>query len=235
MRAQELPTIPLSAGRAAVALVVTGLISASLVGVTPVAAAAPPADVQAQGLSDRTVELIWSAVTNADTYAVLRDGNQIATTNRTLFDDTALSASTSYSYQVAAIENGIASSPSAPVSTTTQAPLDSIAPSSVGAITVKSTTSTSVSLSWGGATDNQRIEGYRIFRGPAGANPSSLIDISTTDAVASYTDSYLRSGTTYTYGVQAIDTEDNAGPMRTIQATTKSASDSTSPAAPSTA
>src|SRR5207237_1307258 len=84
----------------------------------------------------------------------------------TLFDDTAVSASTSYSYQVAAIENGIASSPSAPVSTTTQAPLDSIAPSSVGAITVKSTTSTSVSLSWGAATDNQRIEGYRILRGP---------------------------------------------------------------------
>ena len=38
MRAQEGPTIPLSARRAAVALVVTGLMSAFPVGITPVEA-----------------------------------------------------------------------------------------------------------------------------------------------------------------------------------------------------
>ena len=84
----------------------------------------------------------------------------------------------------------------------------------------------------GGSHGQPAYRGLSDLPRTAGASPSSLIDISTTDAVASYTDSYLRSGKTYTYGVQAIDTEDNAGPMRTIQVTTNSASDSTAPAAP---
>ena len=108
---------------------------------------------------------------------------------------------------------------------------DTSRPSEPGSITVSGVSASGASLKWGGSSDNVGIEGYRVYRGPASSSALSLI--ATTDAMTSYTASFLRSGFAYKFGVVAIDAADNASLMRTITLTTLGSSDKTAPAAPS--
>lgn len=110
---------------------------------------------------------------------------------------------------------------------------DTSPPSQPGAISVSNVKAASASLAWGSSTDNIRIEGYRVYRGPAGVANTSLSLIATTDAVASYAAANLHAGYAYKFGVVAIDAADNASPMTTTNFTTLTSSDATAPAAPS--
>ena len=110
---------------------------------------------------------------------------------------------------------------------------DTSPPSQPGAISVSNVKASSASLAWGSSTDNIRIEGYRVYRGPAGVANTSLSLIATTDAVASFSATNLRSGYAYKFGVVAIDAADNASPMTTTTFTTLTSSDATAPATPS--
>ena len=110
---------------------------------------------------------------------------------------------------------------------------DTSAPTQPGAITVSGVTSNSASLSWGASTDDVKVEGYRVYRGPASAPNSSLRLIATTDAVTSYKAAALYAGTAYKFGIVAIDLANNMSPMMTATFTTSSNSDTTAPAAPS--
>ena len=197
------------------------------------AAPSPPAIVQAQGLSDTVVEVMWTAVAGATSYDVYRGATHVGVAvTSTLFDDGGRTANTTYTYTLTATVGGTPSAPSSAASATTQAPHDAQAPTTPGTITASALTSSSVKLSWGGSSDNQRVEGYRILRSPAGQS-SPLLDIDTTDAITSYTAKALQAGKAYTFGVQAIDTEDNASPIRTISITTAASTNTTAPSAPS--
>ncbi|MGM7635634.1 major tail protein [Bacillus sp. Hm123] len=55
--------------------------------------------------STDNVSLAWDAVTGASSYAVYRDGEKVGSPSANLFDDTGLTASTSYEYQVAAVNS----------------------------------------------------------------------------------------------------------------------------------
>jgi fibronectin type 3 domain-containing protein len=110
---------------------------------------------------------------------------------------------------------------------------DTSAPSQPGTVTVSGVTATSASLAWGRSTDDVGIEGYRVYRGPAGAADTALNLIATTDAVTSYAATKLYSGRAYKFGVVAIDAADNASAMRTATLTTSGSTDATAPAAPS--
>jgi chitodextrinase len=110
---------------------------------------------------------------------------------------------------------------------------DTSVPTQPGAITVSGVTSNSASLSWGASTDDVKVEGYRVYRGPASAQNSSLSLIATTDAVKSYNAAALYAGTAYKFGIIAIDLANNMSPMTTTTFTTSSSSDTTAPAAPS--
>jgi fibronectin type 3 domain-containing protein len=109
---------------------------------------------------------------------------------------------------------------------------DASAPTEPGTITVSNLTATGTSLKWGGSADNVGIEGYRVYRGFAsqGSTPTTLI--ATTDAVTSYTATHLYSGTSYVFGVVAIDAANNKSAMRTITLATAPSSDTTAPAPP---
>jgi chitodextrinase len=109
------------------------------------------------------------------------------------------------------------------------------APTQPGAITVSSITSKSANLAWGASTDSVKVEGYRVYRGPASASNSSLSLIATTDAVTSYKATTLYAGTSYKVGVVAINLSDNPSPMTTTTFRTSSVTDTTPPAAPSNA
>jgi chitodextrinase len=84
-----------------------------------------------------------------------------------------------------------------------------------GAITspAASPADTSVALSWGAATDNVAIAGYRISRG-------GTVLATTGPNASSYTDSTVAPGTAYSYTIEALDTSSNVGPPTTLAVTT---------------
>jgi hypothetical protein len=83
---------------------------------------------------------------------------------------------------------------------------DTQAPTSPGALTFSSVTSSSVKVDWTAATDNVGVTGYRVSRG------STVLSTVTS---LSYTDSGLSPSTSYTYSVVALDAAGNASPPRT--------------------
>ncbi|MBN0047760.1 cellulose binding domain-containing protein [Streptomyces actuosus] len=78
------------------------------------------------------------------------------------------------------------------------------APSAPGTPTASGVTDTSVTLSWGAATDDNGIKNYDVLRDGA-----TVATVTTT----SYTDNGLTAGTDYSYTVQARDTADQTGPV----------------------
>src|SRR5437588_11222629 len=113
--ARSLPATPPST-RSLVVVLVTGSLLAAVLGVvrsTPAAAVVTPAPamVQAQGLTNSTAQALWSPVTGASSYDVYRDATHVCVAvTSTLFNDTGLTANTTYSYTVTATVSGVASS-----------------------------------------------------------------------------------------------------------------------------
>jgi Iron/zinc purple acid phosphatase-like protein C/Fibronectin type III domain/Calcineurin-like phosphoesterase len=192
-----------------------------------------PALVVAQGLNDTTVQLTWMAVAGAESYKIYRGGSLLTSQPGTLFNNSSLSPSTTYSYQVSAIIAGVESPRSSLVSATTQAAKDTSPPTQPGAITVSNITSSSAQLTWASSNDNVTIMGYRILRGPASAPLSALVQIATTEETASYTATNLRANTAYKFAALALDASNNLSAARTVTFTTASSSDTTAPSAPS--
>ncbi|MEU6275717.1 glycoside hydrolase family 6 protein [Streptomyces populi] len=90
---------------------------------------------------------------------------------------------------------------------------DTQAPTVPGGLTVGSTTSSSVSLSWSASTDNTAVTGYDVYRD--GTKVGSATG-------TSYTDSGLTASTTYSYTVKAKDAAGNVSASSTaVSATTK--------------
>ena len=85
-----------------------------------------PAGLGAQAVSSSQINLTWSASTDnvgVTGYKIFRSGTQIATTSGTSYSNTAISASTAYSYTIAAYDAaGNTSAQSSAASATTQAP-----------------------------------------------------------------------------------------------------------------
>ncbi|MEW2167122.1 glycoside hydrolase family 6 protein [Streptomyces sp. NPDC007084] len=93
---------------------------------------------------------------------------------------------------------------------------DTQAPTVPGGLTVGSTTSSSVALSWTASTDNTAVTGYDIYR------DGTKVGSSTT---TSYTDSGLSASTTYRYTVRAKDAAGNvSAASAAVSATTKASS-----------
>jgi chitodextrinase len=135
---------------------------------------------------------------------------QIGTTGTTSFIDSGLRADTSYSYRVrASDEAGNLGGYSNIVSTRT-AELDSQPPSAPGALTAIAISGTQVNLSWGAATDNVGVTGYRLER-CEGAGCTVFIKL-TTPTGTTFSDVGLTPDTSYTYIVLATDAAGNLGP-----------------------
>jgi chitodextrinase len=136
-------------------------------------------------------------------YNVYRGGTLIATAGTgTSYQDTTLTASTTYSYTVRARDAaGNISSPSASTSATTLALPDTTAPSVPGGLTATAASSTQINLSWTAATDNVGVTGYNVYRNGT--------QIATLGAVTTFQNTGLTASTTYSYTVQARDAAGN--------------------------
>ncbi len=95
-------------------------------------------------------------------------------------------------------------------------PSDTTLPTAPGLVTATSPSSSQITLTWGAATDNVGVTGYRIYRGG--------VQVATTTSTT-YVDSGLAASTTYSYTVRAYDAASNLGPAsNTATATTQSGS-----------
>src|SRR5205809_482010 len=129
-----------------------------------------PTGLTASAVSSSQINLSWTASSDnvgVSGYRVYRNGTQIATTSTTSFANTGLSASTTYSYTVAAYDAaGNLSAQSSSASATTPAPPDTTPPtvsitSPVSGATVGGTTSVTAS-----ASDNIGVVGVQfLFHG----------------------------------------------------------------------
>lgn len=107
-------------------------------------------------------------------------------------------------------------------------------PSTPASMSAASITAQGASLSWAKSRDNVRVVGYLIYRGPASAPASELTLIAANDrSASSYKAGNLMSGTGYTFGVRAVDADNNVSSMRTTTFRTSSSGDTTAPLPPS--
>ena len=173
------------------------------VSVSTLDATAPsvPTNLQGTGASASQVNLTWTASSDnvgVTGYRVYRNGSLVASPAGTSYSDTGLSEYASYSYTVAATDAaGNASVQCGAVSVST---LDATAPSVPANLQATVASTSRIDLTWTASSDNVGVTGYRVYRdGSLVASPAG----------ASYSDTGLSAGTTYSYRVAATDAAGN--------------------------
>jgi hypothetical protein len=198
---------------------------------------AAPTALSATAVSSSQINLAWTDnANNEDGFKIERCQGagctsfaQIATVgaNVTSFNNTGLTASTSYSYRVRANNSAGDSDYSNTASATTQAaPQPPAAPTALSANAVSAS---QINLAW---TDNANNEdGFKIER-CQGAGCTSFAQIATVGAnVTSFNNTGLTASTSYSYRVRANNSAGDSDYSNTASATTQAAS--SPPAAPS--
>ena len=143
---------------------------------------------------------------------------QIGTATGTTFNNTGLTASTSYSYRVRASDAvGNLSGYSNVATATTQAP-DTQPPTTPTNLSATAVSGSQINLNWNASTDNVGVTGYLIERcqGAGCTNFGRLFTVTGT----TYSDTALVSNTSYTYQVKATDAAGNFSPYSNTATTT---------------
>src|SRR5262249_9493692 len=153
-------------------------------------------------MSTTQIDLAWSASTDnvgVAGYWITRGGTQIGSTSSTVFSDSGLSASTAYTYTVAAYDAaGNISGQSSPATATTRAPSGDPQPPTVPTGPVgREMSSSQIDLSWTASTDNVGVTAYRVRQGG--------VPVATVTTGTSYSDTGLSASTAYSYTVIALD------------------------------
>ncbi len=162
-----------------------------------------PTALVASAVSSTQATVSWTASTDdrgVAGYRVLRDGVLLpGTVLGTSFTDTGLTASTTYSYRVRAVDtSGLVSADSVALPVTTSSAPDVTPPSVPGGLTASAITPGGLTLSWTASTDDRGVAGYRVLR--------DGVLLPGTVAGTSFTDTGLTASTTYSYRVRAVDT-----------------------------
>jgi fibronectin type 3 domain-containing protein len=173
-----------------------------------------PANVTATPVSSSKIDLTWSASTsgglpiaNYHVYGGTSPSSlsQIVITLNTSYNNVSLTAGTTYYYAVQAADTAYDDSALSNTVAATTLQLPS-APSNVVA---QGTSSSEIAVSWSPSSGALPIAYYYVFRG---ASPSNMSQVATT-VNPSYNDKSLSVGTTYYYGVQAVDTAGDLSPV----------------------
>jgi chitodextrinase len=195
-----------------------------------------PADLSVTGTSSSSISVEWDAVTDTggsglDGYAVHVDGSEVqtvaaGTTSATVAD---LSAETSYTVAVSAVDGAGNESAMTSASATTDAAADTTAPSAPTNLSVTGTTSSSVTVGWDAATDDgSGVDHYVVS---LDGSEDGTVPAGTTTATVDGLDA----DSSYEIGVSAVDGAGNASPTATVAVTTDASEpdgDTTAPSAP---
>jgi len=185
-----------------------------------------PGNLTAMAASASQINLSWIASTSnvgIAYYAVRRcqgpgctNFAQIGTSAGTTYNDTGLTASSSYSYQVQAVDSsGNASTFSNSAAATTQASQAPTAPSNLTAIAAGTS---QINLSWIASTSNVGIAYYAVWR-CQGAGCTNFVQIAA-QAGTTYSDTGLTASSSYSYQVQAVDKTGNLSPYSSVASAT---------------
>ena len=154
-------------------------------------------------LAAKSIALSWAASSDnvaVTGYRVYRNGNALATTTAKSYTDAAVSQGGAYSYQVVALD--AAGNISLPSATKTIVFPDTTKPSAPSKLTL-TPAKASIALKWAASTDNVAVTAYRVYRA------STLIATVASPTLA-YTSTGLKSGTSYSFHVIAMDAAGNA-------------------------
>ncbi|WP_328906667.1 fibronectin type III domain-containing protein [Streptomyces sp. NBC_00234] len=193
-----------------------------------------PRGVTAQAGSATSVHVMWERASDNKAitgYEVYREGRKVGSVPaaKRMTDIDGLTASTAYTFTVRARDGaGNLSRPSsaARVTTPAPAPSDSEAPTAPVKLRGTADGSRTVTLSWGGSTDDVAVTSYDIYQ-----EDSRIHSVPGTGTTARLTG--LRPGTVYTFTVRARDASEKSSPdSNTVDLTTASAPDAPASTAP---
>ena len=170
---------------------------------------AAPTGLAASGATESSVSLSWNPNAQASSYNIYRDGNSVGMANAASYIDGGLSASTTYSYTVSALNSSGESAQSMAVSATTLAAGSGGIPAAPNGLTVSGRTTSSVSLTWNASA---QAAAYNVYRDGTKVGSSSS---------TSYIDSGLSGGATYIYAVTAMKSSGESAKSRTVTAATQ--------------
>jgi len=189
-----------------------------------------PANVSATADSSTKVTVKWSASTDnvaVNGYQILRGVGSATPTpyqqvnGATLsFTDTPVSAATTYTYQVIALDTaGNASKASLTATATTPKPTqtDTAAPSVPQNVRATAVSKNQINLSWPASTDNVGVISYDVYRAVGDGTQAKVATVpvtgnngATSTTIVSYGDGNLEASTTYKYTISARDAAGNA-------------------------
>ncbi|GAB3257234.1 fibronectin type III domain-containing protein [Nocardioides dilutus] len=148
------------------------------------------------------------------------------------YSDTGLAPSTTYRYQVRAVDAaGNLSAYSSIATATTPDAADTTAPSAPTALSATAISTTRVDLTWTASTDDVGVTGYRVER-CQGTSCTDFAQVGTPTGTA-FTDPGLAASTEYRFRVRAVDAAGNLSAYSSIATvTTPAAADTTAPSPP---
>jgi chitodextrinase len=166
-----------------------------------------PTNVTSSSITTTGFRINWTAATDnvgVTGYNIYRNGSYLATVSSTTTNYTfsGLTAATTYSVYVRALDAVKNFTNSTTLSVTTLAAGDTTAPSAPTNVASSNMSKTGFRISWTAATDNVAVANYNIYR-----NGTYLATVSGT--ATSYNFSGLTAGTTYSVYVRALDAAKN--------------------------
>ena len=175
-----------------------------------------PAKLAASKTTSSGTTLSWSASTvsggTVTGYAVFENGRQIATVTATSYAVTGLSASTAYSFAVAAIDSAGESAESTALKVTTQAAAKLPVPTTPGGLAASGTTDDSTTITWTAASvSGGSVTDYAVYE-----NGTQVGTVTAT----SYTATGLSAATAYSFTVSAIDSSGASAQSAALDVTT---------------
>jgi phospholipase C len=178
-----------------------------------------PTGVTATPNGSTQIDVGWSPSSDAGGvagYTIYRNGTAVGTSTTTSFADTGLTASTTYSYTVDAVDtsNNRSAQSSPPVSATT-AP-DTTVPTAPATLTATAVNASRIDLAWSASTDPDGVSGYRIFR-----DGTKIAEVT---SGLSYSDTSVVPSTPYSYTVRAFDSVNESPDSPVATATTPASS-----------
>ncbi len=200
-----------------------------------------PTGLSATAVSGSRIDLSWTASTDnvgVTGYRVERcqgtgctNFAQVGTPTTASFSDTGLAPSSTYRYQVRAVDaSGNLSPYSAIATATTPAAADTTPPSAPTGLSATALSTTRIDLNWTASTDNVGVTGYRVER-CQGNNCTNFAQVGTPTAT-NYSSTGLQANTNYRFRVRAVDAGGNLSPYSAIVSSRTLAADTTRPTAP---